>query len=135
MTPIFMVVVSISFSMTVGVLWEFIEFGVDTYLNKDMQKDRVINTINSKALGNLEENELIKIEDIDKTIIYYDNYKKQYMIDGYLDIGLLDTIKDLFVNFVGAVIFSLLGYLYVRDRDEFRFIERFIPFVKVLKEE
>ena len=66
MTPIFMVVVSISFSMTVGVLWEFIEFGVDTYLNKDMQKDRVINTINSKALGNLEENELIKIEDIDK---------------------------------------------------------------------
>ena len=121
--------------MTVGVLWEFIEFGVDTYLNKDMQKDRVINTINSKALGNLEENELIKIEDIDKTIIYYDNYKKQYMIDGYLDIGLLDTIKDLFVNFVGAVIFSLLGYLYVRDRDEFRFIERFIPFVKVLKEE
>lgn len=135
MTPIFMVVVSISFSMTVGVLWEFIEFGVDTYLNKDMQKDRVINTINSKALGNLEENELIKIEDIDKTIIYYDNYKKQYMIDGYLDIGLLDTIKDLFVNFVGAVIFSLLGYLYVRDRDEFRFIERFIPFIKVLKEE
>lgn len=134
MTPVFMVIVSISFSMTVGVLWEFVEFGVDTYLHKDMQKDRVVTTINSKAIGNTEENELVHIDDIDKTVIYYGK-DKQYVIEGYLDIGLIDTIKDLFVNFVGAVIFSLLGYLYVRDRDEFKFIERFIPFVKVLKEE
>ena len=135
MTPIFMVVVSICFSMTIGVLWEFAEFGVDTYLEKDMQKDRVIQTINSKALGNSELNEKITINDINKTIIYYDNYRKQILIDGYLDVGLIDTMKDLFVNFLGALIFSLFGFLYVKDRDEYNFIERFIPFVKKMQEE
>ena len=29
---------------------------------------------------------------------------------GYLDIGILDTMKDLLVNLVGAVVFSLIGY-------------------------
>lgn len=136
MTPIFMVIVSISFSMTIGVLWEFVEFGADMYLNKDMQKDRVVTTINSKALGNAEINELIHLNKIDKTIIFYDNNTKQYLIEeGYLDIGLIDTMKDLFVNFVGALIFSLLGFLYIKDRDEYNFVERFIPFIKKLKEE
>lgn len=135
MTPIFMVIVSISFSMTIGVLWEFVEFGADMYLNKDMQKDRVVTTINSKALGNTEINELIHLDKIDKTIIFYDNNTKQYLIEGYLDIGLIDTMKDLFVNFVGALIFSLLGFLYIKDRDEYNFVERFIPFIKKLREE
>lgn len=135
MTPIFMVIVSISFSMTIGVLWEFVEFGADVYLNKDMQKDRVVTTINSKALGNTEINELIHLDKIDKTIIFYDNNTKQYLIEGYLDIGLIDTMKDLFVNFVGALIFSLLGFLYIKDRDEYNFVERFIPFIKKLREE
>ena len=134
MTPIFMVVVSISFSMTIGVLWEFGEFGVDTYLNRDMQKDRIISTINSKAIGNIEYNELVSITDINKTVIYYDN-DKYYEIDGYLDIGLIDTMKDLFVNFIGALIFSLFGLLYVKDRDEYNFVEKFIPFIKKLKED
>lgn len=135
MTPIFIVIVSISFSMTIGVLWEFVEFGADRYLNKDMQKDRFITTINSKALGNVDNNELIKIDNIDKTIIVYDNNTKQYVINGYLDIGLIDTMKDLFVNFVGALVFSLLGFLYIKDRDEYNFVERFLPFMKNLKEE
>lgn len=133
--PIFMVIVTISFSMTVGVLWEFVEFSADYYLSKDMQKDRIINTINSKELGNKELNEKVTIKDIDETIIYYDNYTKIYVIDGYLDIGIIDTMKDLFVNFIGAVVFSLLGLLYVKDRDEYKFLERFIPITKNLKEE
>ena len=135
MSPIFMIIISVSFSMTIGVLWEFAEFGADMYLGKDMQKDRVVTTFNSKMLGDPETNEKVTINNIDKTIIYYDNYSKQYLMDGYLDIGLIDTMKDLFVNFIGALIFSLLGFLYVKDRDEYNFIERFLPFVKRIQEE
>ena len=44
---------------------------------------------------------------------------KSYVVNGgYLDIGIIDTMKDLFVNFVGAVVFSVLGYIYVKTRDE-----------------
>lgn len=135
LTPIFMVIVSISFSMTIGVLWEFVEFSADYFFTHDMQKDRIITTINSKELKDKELNEMITINDINETIIYYDNYTKIYVLDGYLDIGLIDTMKDLFVNFIGAVIFSLFGYLYVKDRDEYKFIEKFIPIAKKFTEE
>ena len=49
-------------------------------------------------------------------------------VDGYLDIGLYDTMKDLFVNFIGAVVFSVIGFFYVKGRA--RFARQFIPTVK-----
>ena len=51
-------------------------------------------------------------------------------LGGYLDIGLIDTMKDLFVNFIGAVVFSFIGYFYVKSRGEGRFARRFIPTMK-----
>lgn len=51
-------------------------------------------------------------------------------LGGYLDIGLLDTMKDLFVNFIGAVVFSIIGYFYVKKRGEGRFAKKFIPTIK-----
>ena len=51
-------------------------------------------------------------------------------LGGYLDIGLLDTMKDLFVNFVGAVIFSAVGYIYIRNRGKSSIAARFIPRLK-----
>lgn len=42
-------------------------------------------------------------------------------LGGYLDVGILDTMKDLFVNFIGAVVFSFYGYFYVKSRGKGRF--------------
>ena len=57
-------------------------------------------------------------------------------LGGYLDIGILDTMKDLLVNFVGAVVFSIIGYFYVKSRGKGRFSSRFIPrVVDVLPED
>ena len=50
-------------------------------------------------------------------------------VDGYLDIGLIDTMKDLIVNFIGAVVFSIIGFFYVKSRGKSRFAKRFIPTV------
>ena len=74
--------------------------------------------------------------------VYYGAEGKSAKLDkvttiegGYLDIGLIDTMKDLMVNFIGAVVFSILGFLYIKDRDEYKFIERFIPSFKKFQEE
>ena len=47
--------------------------------------------------------------------------------NGYLDIGLIDTMKDLFVNLLGAVLFSIIGYFYIKNRKKYKFAENFIP--------
>ena len=131
MTPSFVALVAFSFSMTVGVMWEFGEFAVDRYLVKDMQKDRIVNRISSVKINENNENEPIIIEDINKIEIYSNNNKDIYTIEGgYLELGLIDTMKDLFVNFIGAIIYSILGYLYIKNGDEYKFAERFIPRLK-----
>ena len=131
MTPSFVALVAFSFSMTIGVMWEFGEFAVDKYLVKDMQKDRIVNRISSVKINENNENEPIIIEDINKIEIYSNNNKDIYTIEGgYLELGLIDTMKDLFVNFIGAIIYSILGYLYIKNRDEYKFAERFIPRLK-----
>ena len=60
-----------------------------------------------------------------KTEIYIDN--RIIIVDGYLDIGLIDTMEDLFVNFLGAVIFSYFCYFYILDNKKYKFLEIFIP--------
>ena len=43
--------------------------------------------------------------------------------------GIIDTMKDLLVNFVGAVFFSIIGALYARGRDKKsgKIASQFIP--------
>ena len=107
MTPVFVALVSFCFSMTVGVMWEFFEFTADYYFKQDMQKDRIIEVFQTKHLD--KNNEMIVVDNIDKTEITYNNGEK-LVIEGYLDIGIIDTMKDLFVNFIGATIFSIFGF-------------------------
>lgn len=130
MTPSFVALVAFCFSMTIGVLWEFAEFSVDMYLNKDMQKDRVIEKFSSVKINPEGKNEPITIENITETRIYSNN-NVTIIEGGYLELGLIDTIKDLFVNFIGATVFSVIGYLYIKNRDDYRFAERFIPKLKI----
>ena len=91
LSPLFVVMVSFCFSMTVGVIWEFFEYAMDMFFGMDMQKDTIIH--------------------------------------GMVDIGLHDTMKDLLVNFIGAAVFSLLGYIHIKNRGKgksSRFLRRFM---------
>ena len=49
LSPLFMAIVAFCFSMTIGVLWEFFEFGMDNFFKLDMQKDTVITSISSMS--------------------------------------------------------------------------------------
>lgn len=137
LTPAFVALVAFCFSMTVGVLWEFIEYGMDKTFNTDMQKDRIVTTVSSTLLNKEGKNQEEVIKDIEKTVIYgtLNGEKSAITIDGgYLDIGINDTMKDLIVNFIGAVVFSIIGLLYIKNRDEYRYAEEFMPTVKTEEE-
>ena len=132
MTPGFVALVAFTFSMTVGVIWEFVEFGADHYFYQDMQKDRIVSTISSVKINPTGENVPVVLKDITKTIIYSNNGNEMTTIDnGYLDIGIIDTMKDLFVNFIGAIVFSILGYMYIINRDGYKFLDNILPKKKV----
>ena len=103
----------------------------DRYFSKDMQKDRIVNKISSVKLNEENKNEPVVLENINKIEIHTDNSDEIIVIEGgYLELGLIDTMKDLFVNFIGAVVYSILGYLYIKNRDDYKFAERFIPKLK-----
>ena len=130
LSPAFMAIVAFCFSMTIGVLWEFFECTMDQLFFLDMQKDTIVNTIGSVMLDPTGGQTPRVIRGITDVILVTDQGNIPLGLGGYLDIGLLDTMKDLAVNFVGAVVFSIIGYFYVKSRGKGRFARRFIPRVE-----
>lgn len=128
LSPVYLAIVAFCFSMTVGVLWEFFEYAGDRFLGFDMQKDAIVHTIRTVELDATRSNKVVAIKDIaDVIIVHGDGTQESLGLGGYLDIGLHDTIKDLWVNFMGAVVFSIIGYFYVKEKGKGRFAARFIP--------
>lgn len=110
LSPLYVSLVAFCFSMTVGVLWEFFEYGMDVLFLTDMQKDTILHSIASVDLSS--DGTVVVLRDISTVAVN----GQTLPVAGYLDIGLHDTMADLFVNFVGAVVFSVLGYFYIRHR-------------------
>ena len=128
LSPVYLAIVAFCFSMTVGVLWEFFEFAADRFIGLDMQKDTVLSAIGSVALDPTMSNKVVRVKDIaDVIIVHSDGSQQTLGLGGYLDVGLFDTMKDLFVNFIGAVVFSVIGYFYVKQEGKGSFAARFIP--------
>ena len=123
LSPLYMAIAAFCFSMTIGVLWEFIEFSADRLFLLDMQKDTVITTISSVTLDATNSNTPIVIRNINDVAVN----GQSLCLGGYLDIGLYDTMEDLFVNFIGAVVFSLFGYFYVKHQGKGKLVESLVP--------
>ena len=68
LSPFYLCLVAFCFSMTIGVLWEFFEYGMDKTFNMDMQKDRVVSQISSVNLNEEKKNEAVTIKNIEKTL-------------------------------------------------------------------
>ncbi len=128
LSSVFCALVAFCFSMTVGVLWEFFEYGADILFSLDMQKDTYISCINTVILDPEGANNVIGLRDIISTDV--NTAAGTVSFDGYIDVGLRDTMKDLFVNFVGAVVFSFIGYVYVKQQGKGRIAGSFIPVVE-----
>lgn len=129
LSPFFLALTAFCFSMTIGIFWEFFEFSMDHLFALDMQKDTILTAFQSVTLDETRQNIPIAVQKITKTVIETAD-GGQYIIDGYLDIGLTDTLKDLFVNFIGAAVFSVIGIFYVKQRGKNRLAAAFIPVVE-----
>lgn len=90
-----------SFAMMIAALWEITEFSIDRLLDKDMQKDTVINEINSMLLSDDGES-IVKKKISSMNIGEYTTY-------GYIDIGLYDTMEDMICAVFGSIIFIIIG--------------------------
>ena len=135
LSPVFMAIVAFCFSMTIGVMWEFFECFMDATFGFYMQKDFIVDAVRSVSLDPLQANRVHSITGITDVIAVADGEQIPLGLGGYLDIGLLDTMKDLWVNFIGAAVFSVIGYFYVRHRGKGFFAKRFIPRVLSTLEE
>ena len=118
----------ILFANFIGVLWEVVEFSSDILLKTDAQNDFVIRRFSSVELNKKKNGHAIIVDNIDHTDIYYINNGKmdKIVVDGYLDIGIIDTMKDLIVNLCGAIFFSILFILYMGNNKKYRFMNNFI---------
>lgn len=106
MTAIF----ALCFSMAIAVLWEFCEFGADTFFGMDMQDDTVITRIHSYLLD-----EGIgvagSIENIEEVVVN----GQMLPVNGYIDIGLIDSMLDMLLESAGAVIVAVI-YMFSKGK-------------------
>lgn len=132
LSPVFLALTAFCFSMTIGVLWEFFEFGMDWFFRTDMQKDTVVNAIYSVALDPTRSNRVVAVRGIHDVLIHGESLG----LGGYLDIGLIDTMKDMFVNFIGAVVFSVTGFFYAKSKGRKRSAaQNFVPSKKTAEQD
>lgn len=104
------VLFGVCFSVTIGVLWEFLEWGVDGIFGLDMQKDTVIHALRSVCLDPLGGNCVGSVSGIGETVLILRDGSRQILgLKGYLDVGLHDTMGDLLMDFLGAAVFGLLS--------------------------
>jgi len=138
-SPAFIAIVAFCFSMTIGVLWEFFEFFMDQSFQLDMQKDTVVHTISSILLNSTGANSPVRITEITDVTVN----GQSLGIGGYLDIGLIDTMKDLFVNFIGAAVFSVIGFFSLNGANRGKVVKELVPtekeadrdYLKMIREE
>lgn len=134
LSPAYLGLAASCFSMTIGVLWEFFGFSMDYFWRFDMQKDYIVTAFSSVNFDLTNSNIAVPVHNIVRTTIETAN-GKAFMIDGYLDIGIIDTMKDLLVNFLGATIFSAIGYFHMKSNGKGKFAKQFIPLVKAKGDE
>ena len=96
-------VLAFLFSMAAASFWELWEFMWDQLLGMDLQGDTLITGISSHLLGVGEG--VGRIEDI--RLVTID--KRPLPFEGYLDIGLIDTMMDTLSHLIGAVLFCALA--------------------------
>lgn len=130
LTPLYMAVSAVAFSMCIGACWEIFEYFADCFIAVDMQKDTLVTAINTVWLDPTNSNITIPVKDIASTNIVLASGEVIVIPGGYLDIGIHDTMADLIVNLIGALVFAVLGFAYVKARDNNSFAARFIPRVR-----
>lgn len=95
------VLFALLFSISVSALWEFYEFGMDRWFGMDMQRDTIIQAIHSYNLGDAT-GVIGSIDRIDSVVVNGEP------LEGYIDIGLIDTMGDMMIETAGAAVYAVV---------------------------
>ena len=94
-----------TFSVAIAGIWEFIEYGMDSFFGTDMQKDVLLTSMRpSYLLG-----EILGLP-VDKMATMGANdgvFVNGVMLEGYLDVGLIDTMHDMLIETLGALLYTI----------------------------
>lgn len=96
------VVSALSFTLAIAAVWEFYEYAMDKFFGMDMQQDTIVTGINSYLLGT-EKGVTGSLSDIHSVVV--DGVELN--INGYLDIGLIDTMQDMLVCTLGGICYCV----------------------------
>jgi hypothetical protein len=96
-------------SIAIAVVWEIFEYSSDVFLHSDMQADTIIEAIYTKI------NRTDGLADVYENITATQVNGQSMGINGYLDIGLIDTMHDMIIETAGALVF-LVYVLIDRNR-------------------
>ena len=102
--PVVRTIFALCFSMAIAVLWEFCEFGADTFLSMDMQDDTVVYGLTSYLLGDAV-GITGSIENIQSVVV------NGITLPGYIDIGLIDSMLDMLLETAGAIVTCVILWL------------------------
>ena len=91
---------ALCFSMAIAVLWEFCEFGGDRLFGMDMQDDTIVHSLTSYLLGD-SLGVTGSIENIQSVTV------NSISLPGYIDIGLIDSMLDMLLETLGAIVTCL----------------------------
>ncbi len=93
------------FSVAVAGLWELVEFSMDTFFGTDMQKDTLLFAMRpSYLLSELIGYPIGELAPLTEAQMQVNGQQ----IAGYVDLGLLDTMKDIFVETFGAAVYTII---------------------------
>ena len=98
------------FSLSTSVIWEFLEFSADTFFGMDVQKDTLLSEIHSTLIT--ADGSVGSVQNITDVSVN----GEPLISGGYLDIGLFDTVEDMFVGFVGALVFAVIAAFYLKNK-------------------
>ncbi|MBQ8291178.1 MAG: hypothetical protein IJX88_01530 [Clostridia bacterium] len=104
------------FSIMISVLWEFYEYFCDTFLGKDMQKDTILSIIHSYKISDNPISIIGSQNGITGVIVETVNGQVTLPVNGYLDIGLVDTMHDMLVETLGALVYCVA---YIIDKGKY----------------
>lgn len=103
------IIMGAMFSLALGLLWELLEYSINVLFGFDMLADTYINDFNSYLLSGTHD-KYVAISNISKTLIYYGD-NEILELNGYLDIGLVDTMNDMLICFFGSLLFIVVTIL------------------------
>lgn len=118
-TRFFTLLFAFCFSVTAGIAWECVEFSFDIFARTDAQKDAHVRQISTITMQRDGGNQPVRVDNIERTEIFVKDSEPIVIDNGYLDIGLMDTMKDIFVNIAGAGVFIIAGMMGTKAKNGF----------------